>query len=214
MLIFLVGFRKSKFCTSPPLLLRPPALLQTLYLTMHSSTVLDLLVRASLNPIIVSISPSFSPSQSLPWITLSRGARILADVPFESLSAEVRDDFDAVICCGGAKGAERLAGSKDLLRLVKRYHFVSLFALRLPSLPPLLASLEADIVNAGWQISWVYRYRISRRQSCRNRSRRSNHLSSYRQRRSRESYVLSSSPAHSLLNEDGAKADLMDGDRL
>ncbi|GAA6009558.1 hypothetical protein JCM11491_003605 [Sporobolomyces phaffii] len=74
-------------------------------------TAYDIFVRASLSPVLVSVSPEFSPSHSLPHITLSRGAKILADTQFETLKPEHKADFDAVIVPGGAKGAERL--SKD-----------------------------------------------------------------------------------------------------
>ncbi|GAA6000394.1 hypothetical protein JCM10207_007994 [Rhodosporidiobolus poonsookiae] len=72
-------------------------------------TVYDVCVRASLSPVIVSVSPQFSPSHSLPHITLSRGAKLLADTQFETLKQEHKNDFDAVIVPGGAKGAERLS---------------------------------------------------------------------------------------------------------
>ncbi|GAA5946807.1 hypothetical protein JCM3765_002023 [Sporobolomyces pararoseus] len=74
-------------------------------------TAYDIFVRASLSPVLVSVSPEFSPSHSLPHITLSRGAKILADTQFETLKDEHKADFDAVVVPGGAKGAERL--SKD-----------------------------------------------------------------------------------------------------
>ncbi|GAA5837211.1 hypothetical protein JCM3766R1_002161 [Sporobolomyces carnicolor] len=72
-------------------------------------TAYDIFVRASLSPVLVSVSPEFSPSHSLPHITLSRGAKILADTKFETLTAEHKADFDAVVVPGGAKGAERLS---------------------------------------------------------------------------------------------------------
>ena len=42
-------------------------------------TAYDVFMRASLSPVIISVSPQFSPSQSLPYITLSRGAKLIAD---------------------------------------------------------------------------------------------------------------------------------------
>ncbi|GAA5932058.1 DJ-1/PfpI family protein [Sporobolomyces koalae] len=84
-------------------------------------TALDIFVRASLSPVLVSVSPEFSPSHSLPHITLSRGAKILADTQFETLKPEHKADFDAVIVPGGAKGAERLSRDEG----VKEYLFDS-----------------------------------------------------------------------------------------
>lgn len=81
----------------------------------------DVFVRASLNPVLVSVSPQFSPSHSLPHITLSRGARILADTQFETLKEEHWDLFDAVVVPGGAKGAERLSGEKRVQELLWRF---------------------------------------------------------------------------------------------
>ncbi|GAA6063868.1 hypothetical protein JCM10212_003604 [Sporobolomyces blumeae] len=72
-------------------------------------TAYDIFVRASLSPVMVSVSPEFSPSHSLPHITLSRGAKILADTAFETLKPEHKADFDAVVVPGGVKGAERLS---------------------------------------------------------------------------------------------------------
>lgn len=48
-------------------------------------------------------------NHTLQHITLSRGAKILADTKFETLTAEHKADFDAVVVPGGAKGAERLS---------------------------------------------------------------------------------------------------------
>ncbi|BGP23280.1 DJ-1 family protein [Rhodotorula toruloides] len=84
-------------------------------------TAYDVFVRASLNPVLVSVSPQFSPSNSLPHITLSRGARILADTQFETLMEEHWDLFDAVVVPGGAKGAERLSGEKRVQELLWRF---------------------------------------------------------------------------------------------
>ncbi|BGP30586.1 hypothetical protein JCM10296v2_002341 [Rhodotorula toruloides] len=84
-------------------------------------TAYDVFVRASLNPVLVSVSPQFSPSNSLPHITLSRGARILADTQFETLKEEHWDLFDAVVVPGGAKGAERLSKEKRVQELLWRY---------------------------------------------------------------------------------------------
>ncbi|KAM0755266.1 DJ-1 [Meredithblackwellia eburnea MCA 4105] len=83
---------------------------------------LDIFVRASLSPVLVSVSPAFSPSQSLPYITLSRGAKILADTQFETLQQKYKDDFDAVVIPGGAKGAERLSGDKAVQELVWSFY--------------------------------------------------------------------------------------------
>ncbi|GAA5866619.1 hypothetical protein JCM3774_004033 [Rhodotorula dairenensis] len=86
-------------------------------------TVYDVLVRASLAPVLVSVSPQFSPSHSLPHITLSRGARILADAQFESMKQEYKDYyFDAVVVPGGAKGAERLSQDKGVQTLLRQYY--------------------------------------------------------------------------------------------
>ncbi|GAA5821192.1 hypothetical protein JCM11251_004508 [Rhodosporidiobolus azoricus] len=85
---------------------------------IETLTAYDVFVRASLSPVIVSVSPQFSPSHSLPHITLSRGAKLLADTQFETLRDEHKADFDAVYVPGGAKGAERLSrdpGVQDLL---------------------------------------------------------------------------------------------------
>lgn len=57
----------------------------------------DVLVRAGLGPVIASLSPLFSPSESLAHITLSRGGKILADADFETLKQEHKDDFDAIV---------------------------------------------------------------------------------------------------------------------
>ncbi|BGP01254.1 hypothetical protein RTG_01234 [Rhodotorula toruloides ATCC 204091] len=84
-------------------------------------TAYDVFVRASLNPVLVSVSPQFSPSNSLPHITLSRGARILADTQFETLKEEHWDLFDAVVVPGGAKGAERLSKEKRVQELLWRF---------------------------------------------------------------------------------------------
>lgn len=59
-------------------------------------TPFDVFVRAGLGPVIASISPQFSPSESLAHITLSRGGKILADTDFETLKQEHKDDFDAI----------------------------------------------------------------------------------------------------------------------
>ncbi|GAA5919702.1 hypothetical protein JCM1841_000754 [Sporobolomyces salmonicolor] len=85
-------------------------------------TAYDIFVRASLSPVLVSVSPEFSPSHSLPHITLSRGAKILADTQFETLKEEHKDDFDAVVVPGGAKGAERLSKDKDVQRLLWQFY--------------------------------------------------------------------------------------------
>ncbi|SCV74240.1 BQ2448_6672 [Microbotryum intermedium] len=85
-------------------------------------TIFDVLVRASLGPTIVSLSPQFSPSQSLPYITLSRGARMLADNKFETLKQEHKDDFDAIIIPGGAKGADRLSSSREVQTLIRSFY--------------------------------------------------------------------------------------------
>jgi putative intracellular protease/amidase len=86
-------------------------------------TIYDILVRASLAPVIVSVSPQFSPSHSLPHITLSRGARILADAQFETMKQEYKDHyFDAVVVPGGAKGAERLSKDPGVQALLWQYY--------------------------------------------------------------------------------------------
>ncbi|SGY48035.1 BQ5605_C001g00606 [Microbotryum silenes-dioicae] len=85
-------------------------------------TIFDVLVRASLRPTIVSLSPQLSPSQSLPYITLSRGARMLADTKFETLKQEHKDDFDAIIIPGGAKGADRLSSSREVQTLIRSFY--------------------------------------------------------------------------------------------
>lgn len=89
-------------------------------------TVYDVLVRASLAPVLVSVSPQFSPSHSLPHMTLSRGARILADTTWEHLEAKqpevLATYFDAVCVPGGAKGAERLSADKGVQRLLRDYY--------------------------------------------------------------------------------------------
>ncbi|KAK4700772.1 hypothetical protein P7C70_g5472, partial [Phenoliferia sp. Uapishka_3] len=85
-------------------------------------TPFDVFVRASLNPVLVSVSPQFSPSQSLPYVTLSRGAKILADTQFETLKQEYKDDFDAVIIPGGAKGAERLSRDTAVQQLIWSFY--------------------------------------------------------------------------------------------
>lgn len=89
---------------------------------METVIVYDILVRASLQPTLVSVSPQFSPSQSLPvsccvepflvpgvgltsdfsasmsqYVTLSRGAKMMADTQFETLKQEHKDDFDAIV---------------------------------------------------------------------------------------------------------------------
>lgn len=137
-------------------------------------TPFDVFVRASLNPVLVSVSPLFSPSQSLPvrypslalpplpltslppqYVTLSRGARILADTQFETLKQEYKDNFDAIvrfflpfpshlranvglilgkIIPGGAKGAERLSKEKSVQELIWSFYEVRLSSL-LPLVP-------------------------------------------------------------------------------
>lgn len=94
---------------------------------METVIIYDILVRASLHPTLVSVSPQFSPSQSLPvssvnfssarsssltlyplshiphllhhfqYVTLSRGAKMMADTQFETLKQEHKDDFDALV---------------------------------------------------------------------------------------------------------------------
>ncbi|GAA5976597.1 hypothetical protein JCM10908_005560 [Rhodotorula pacifica] len=83
----------------------------------------DIFVRANLAPVLVSHSPQFSPSHSLPHITLSRGARILADAQFETMKQEYKDNyFDAVVVPGGAKGAERLSKDPGVQALLRHYY--------------------------------------------------------------------------------------------
>lgn len=76
-------------------------------------TAYDVFMRASLSPVIISVSPQFSPSQSLPYITLSRGAKIIADTQFETLKDAWKDDFDAVVCCSRLDVSVRLADKRD-----------------------------------------------------------------------------------------------------
>ncbi|BGP38419.1 hypothetical protein JCM10450v2_002364 [Rhodotorula kratochvilovae] len=88
-------------------------------------TAYDVLVRASLSPVLASVSPQFSPSHSLAHITLSRGARILADTTWDHLQSkpEILDTyFDAVVVPGGAKGAERLSADPGVQDLLAQYH--------------------------------------------------------------------------------------------
>lgn len=86
-------------------------------------TAFDCLVRAGLAPVLASISPQFSPSHSLPHMTLSRGLRILADAQFETMKQEYKDDyFDAVVVPGGAKGAERLSQDPGVQALLRLYY--------------------------------------------------------------------------------------------
>ncbi|GAA5821450.1 hypothetical protein JCM3770_007087 [Rhodotorula araucariae] len=88
-------------------------------------TVYDVLVRASLSPVLASVSPQFSPSHSLAHLTLSRGARILADTTWEHLQTQpeiLASHFDAVVVPGGAKGAERLSADPGVQDLVAQYH--------------------------------------------------------------------------------------------
>ncbi|GAA5858460.1 hypothetical protein JCM8547_007316 [Rhodosporidiobolus lusitaniae] len=85
-------------------------------------TAQDVFVRASLSPCLASVSPQFSPSHSLSHITLSRGAKILADTTFETVKEEHKNDFDAVYVPGGAKGAERLAKDPDVQQLLWTFH--------------------------------------------------------------------------------------------
>ncbi|POY72589.1 hypothetical protein BMF94_4416 [Rhodotorula taiwanensis] len=83
----------------------------------------DIFVRASLAPVLCSVSPQFSPSHSLPHITLSRGARVLADAQFENMKQEYKDAyFDAVVVPGGAKGAERLSKDPGVQALLRQYY--------------------------------------------------------------------------------------------
>ncbi|KAK4047582.1 hypothetical protein OIO90_006123 [Microbotryomycetes sp. JL221] len=89
---------------------------------MEVSIAYDVLVRASLSPTLVSVSPQFSPSQSLPYVTLSRGMKMIADTQFETLKQEHKDDFDAIIIPGGAKGAERLSQDKLVQQLVRDFY--------------------------------------------------------------------------------------------
>ncbi|KAM0788057.1 hypothetical protein ACM66B_001229 [Microbotryomycetes sp. NB124-2] len=89
---------------------------------METVIAYDIFVRASLTPTLVSVSPQFSPSQSLPYVTLSRGAKMIADTQFETLKPEHKDDFDAVIIPGGAKGAERLSQDRGVQQLVRQFY--------------------------------------------------------------------------------------------
>ncbi|KAK4047530.1 hypothetical protein OIV83_005317 [Microbotryomycetes sp. JL201] len=89
---------------------------------METVIAYDIFVRASLTPTLVSVSPQFSPSQSLPYVTLSRGAKMIADTQFETLKPEHKDDFDAVIIPGGAKGAERLSKDKGVQQLIRQFY--------------------------------------------------------------------------------------------
>ncbi|ORY82388.1 class I glutamine amidotransferase-like protein [Leucosporidium creatinivorum] len=88
---------------------------------METVIIYDILVRASLHPTLVSVSPQFSPSQSLPYVTLSRGAKMMADTEFETLKPQHKDDFDALIIPGGAKGAERLSQDPDVQALIRAF---------------------------------------------------------------------------------------------
>ncbi|GAA6038952.1 hypothetical protein JCM8097_000591 [Rhodosporidiobolus ruineniae] len=89
---------------------------------IETMTAFDVFVRAGLSPVIVSISPQFSPSNSLPHITLSRGAKLLADTQLEGMAEAHKADFDAVYVPGGAKGAERLSGSSDVQHLLWTFY--------------------------------------------------------------------------------------------
>ncbi|GAA5891321.1 hypothetical protein JCM6882_004656 [Rhodosporidiobolus microsporus] len=88
---------------------------------IETLTAYDVFVRASLSPVIVSVSPQFSPSHSLPHITLSRGAKLLADTQFETLRDDHKADFDAVYIPGGAKGAERLSQDPGVQELLQQF---------------------------------------------------------------------------------------------
>ncbi|GAA5998337.1 uncharacterized protein JCM10292_001131 [Rhodotorula paludigena] len=90
---------------------------------IETLTAFDVFVRASLSPTVVSVSPQFSPSHSLPHLTLSRGAKLLADTQFETLKPEHKDDFDAVVVPGGAKGAERLSQDPEVQDLLRSFYF-------------------------------------------------------------------------------------------
>ncbi|BGP14407.1 hypothetical protein JCM10213_004531 [Rhodosporidiobolus nylandii] len=89
---------------------------------IETLTALDLFVRGGLSPVLVSLSPPFSPSHSLMHITLSRGAKLLADTQFETLRDEHKEDFDAVFIPGGAKGAERLSQDSNVQRLLWQFY--------------------------------------------------------------------------------------------
>ncbi|GAA5946805.1 hypothetical protein JCM3765_002022 [Sporobolomyces pararoseus] len=78
----------------------------------------NIFARASLSPVLVSVSPEFSPSHSLPHLTLSQGAKILADTKLEKLR---EPDFDAVVIPGGEKGAERLSKDEGVKKLLADY---------------------------------------------------------------------------------------------
>ncbi|GAA5979515.1 hypothetical protein JCM11641_005419 [Rhodosporidiobolus odoratus] len=85
-------------------------------------TAFDIFVRGGLSPVLVSLSPPFSPSDSLMHLTLSRGAKLLADTQFETLKSEHKEDFDAVYIPGGAKGAERLSQDKGVQELLWEFY--------------------------------------------------------------------------------------------
>ncbi|GAA5991995.1 hypothetical protein JCM5350_001872 [Sporobolomyces pararoseus] len=78
----------------------------------------NVFARASLSPVLVSVSPEFSPSHSLPYITLSQGAKIIADTKLEKLR---EPDLDAIIVPGGEKGAERLGKDEGVKKLLAEY---------------------------------------------------------------------------------------------
>lgn len=148
----------------------------------------DIFVRASLAPVLCSVSPQFSPSHSLPHITLSRGARVLADAQFENMKQEYKDAyFDAVVVPGGAKGAERLSKDPGVQALLRQYYESQ----RLVGC--ICAGTYLSACSRG-QADRVAMHRLARCQIGRNRSRRSDHVPPFGQGRPREALSVQRRP--------------------
>lgn len=109
-------------------------------------TVFDLCVRASMLVTVCSISPFASPSESLGWITLSRGAKLVADVRFDDFKPEWEDEFDAVVVSWSISSLYTFCFSffypcPFLRRFLSRSLFLPVFLSKPSFLCPALSSL-------------------------------------------------------------------------
>lgn len=89
---------------------------------MEFTITYDILVRAgiTIHSALVGSSTSPDPSNphSLPYVTCSRGVKILPDLRLPDLAGGKALDYDAIIVPGGGKGAEIIAGNQDVQKLI------------------------------------------------------------------------------------------------
>lgn len=83
----------------------------------------DVLVRGSVDvssALVGSSSTSPDPSSphSHPYVTCSRGVKIVPDLRLPDLAGGKALQYDALIIPGGAKGAETIAGNQDVQKLI------------------------------------------------------------------------------------------------